>query len=311
MRYREAFLRKLPQIQENRCGKAFFLWGAGTGAAVLLPLLQEAGISVDGIVDKNAGEISAPFHGYHVQHPSVLSAGMHYVLIDMLSSCPEVVDELTARGFTDSDFCYVYQLVHTEDIVYRGCRVGRFTYGYEDLLADYPLAESIGRYCSINGTARIWNNHSLECITTSPLLDYPGVYDWEYYSGRKNLLLQYGKHHENASFEDSPIRDNRPVVIGNDVWIGANVVILPGVTVGDGAILAAGAIVTKDVEPYAIVGGVPAKKLRYRFPQVVREALLASAWWEWSQEKIEEHIELFFAPEAFLSYIQTGDSGGM
>ena len=99
-------------------------------------------------------------------------------------------------------------------------------------------------------------------------------------------------------------------MIGNDVWIGANVVILPGVTVGDGAILAAGAIVTKDVEPYAIVGGVPAKKLRYRFPQVVREALLASAWWEWSQEKIEEHIELFFTPEAFLTYIQTGDSGG-
>ena len=171
MRYREAFLRKLPQIQENRCGKALFLWGAGTGAAVLLPLLQEAGISVDGIVDKNAGEISAPFHRYHVQHPSVLSVGTHYVLIDMLSSCPEVVDELTARGFTDSDFCYVYQLVHTEDIVYRGCRVGRFTYGYEDLLADYPLAESIGRDCSIKCTARILNNHYMECNKTNTLLD--------------------------------------------------------------------------------------------------------------------------------------------
>ncbi len=308
-RYREAFLRKLPRIRKDSRGKALFLWGAGEGARILLPLLQEAGLCVEGIVDRNAEAFADSFQGIRVQSPGILKAGRHYVLIDMVSSRPEVVDQLVEWGFSARDFCYVYQLVHTEDIVYRGCRIGRYTYGYEDLLRYYPLATSIGRYCSINGTAHIWNNHSLDCVSTSPFLDYPGVYDWSLYPERKKLLQVHGKYHENAPFEDSPIRDNRPVVIGNDVWIGANVVILPGVTIGDGAVLAAGAVVTKDVAPYAIVGGVPAHTIRYRFPEKVREAFLQLKWWEWSHDEIEKNIELFYDPEYFFQVLTSSKCG--
>jgi hypothetical protein len=70
------------------------------------------------------------------------------------------------------------------------------------------------------------------------------------------------------------------IEIGNDVWSGHNVTVLGGVTVGDGAILAAGAVVSRDVPPYALVGGVPAKVIRYRFPEKIIERLLAVRWWD-------------------------------
>ena len=83
--------------------------------------------------------------------------------------------------------------------------------------------------------------------------------------------------------------------------IGGNVSILPGVTIGDGAIIAAGAVVTKDVEPYAIVGGVPARRIRYRFSREVIDRLLRIKWWEWEHEKIEDNLELFFCPDNLLA----------
>ena len=178
--------------------------------------------------------------------------------------------------------------------------MGRYTYGYKELLEFFPIAESIGRYCSINGTAKIWNNHSLDCITTSPILDYVGCYPWEKHDERQRYINTYGVHTQNASYDNSAIRDNKPVVIGNDVWIGAYVSILPGVHIGDGAVVAAGAVVTKDVEPYAIVGGVPAKTIKYRFTQKRIEELLEIKWWEWSIKELEENIEFFYNPKEFI-----------
>jgi virginiamycin A acetyltransferase len=91
------------------------------------------------------------------------------------------------------------------------------------------------------------------------------------------------------------------IVIGNDVWIGANAIILPGVTIGDGAIVAAGAVVSRDVPPYAIVGGVPAKILRYRYTEEQIKKLLKIAWWNWSPEKIAINVDYFYGKvEAFI-----------
>jgi virginiamycin A acetyltransferase len=80
-------------------------------------------------------------------------------------------------------------------------------------------------------------------------------------------------------------------VIGNDVWIGYEAVIMPGVTIGDGAIVAAKSVVVKDVAPYTIVGGNPAKCIRQRFEPEVIEALLLVAWWDWEIEKISRNLE--------------------
>ncbi|WP_312241593.1 DapH/DapD/GlmU-related protein [Pantoea sp.] len=83
------------------------------------------------------------------------------------------------------------------------------------------------------------------------------------------------------------------VVIGNDVWIGHGVIVLPGVRVGDGAVLAAGAVVTKDVAPYTLVGGVPAKPIRARFTPAIATSLQRIAWWKWPLEKLMENLADF------------------
>lgn len=117
---------------------------------------------------------------------------------------------------------------------------------------------SIGRFSSIASFCSIGlNAHPLDWISTSPML----------YS-KLGLAPEAG------------YRDNRPApVIMNDVWIGTHAVILRGVKVGDGAVVGAGAVVTRDVPPYAIVTGVPAVVRRYRFPQEVVQRLLALEWW--------------------------------
>ncbi len=94
---------------------------------------------------------------------------------------------------------------------------------------------------------------------------------------------------ESGGYPDLPFEDT---TIGNDVWIGHNATIMPGVRIGDGAIIAAASVVTQDVPPYAIVGGNPAKIIRMRFESHVVGRLLEIAWWNWEAEKIEKHFEI-------------------
>ncbi|MDZ7278439.1 DapH/DapD/GlmU-related protein [Pantoea eucrina] len=87
------------------------------------------------------------------------------------------------------------------------------------------------------------------------------------------------------------------VIIGNDVWIGHGAIVLPGVHVGDGAVLAAGAVVTRDVAPYTLVGGVPARVIRPRFAPEIAAQLQAIAWWNWPLEKLMAHLADFQSPD--------------
>ncbi len=132
-----------------------------------------------------------------------------------------------------------------------------------------PGLNSIGRFCSIAPGVLIGDgNHPVDWLSTHPFQwgATPLVQE-------KTGITQYRK--ANASIN-----------IGNDVWIGTNVVITPGVTVGNGAVLAAGCIVAKDVPAYAIVGGVPARVIRYRFERELIEQLEQSQWWKYSPESL-------------------------
>lgn len=88
------------------------------------------------------------------------------------------------------------------------------------------------------------------------------------------------------------IQNKGDIVIGNDVWIGSNAKIMSGVHVGDGSIIAANAVVTKDVEPYTVVGGVPAKMIKKRFPDEIIEMLEQMKWWNWDYEDIYDVVPL-------------------
>ena len=137
---------------------------------------------------------------------------------------------------------------------------------------------SIGSFCSIAGDVEIYNvNHNYKgMITTYPL----GA-----------LLL--GQRDLARVRRDREVEN---VVVGNDVWIGSKAIILKGVSIGDGAIIGAGAVVTKSVPPYAIVGGNPAKIIKYRYAPAQIAALLAIRWWEWPDERIKEEVESFYLP---------------
>lgn len=298
--FKELCIDKLDRMLSNVNGRNIYIWGAGNGGAILEKVLCDHHVPIAGFIDRRAEEMGE-YLGYPVRLSKGVDSKDDYIIVAVIGYDSGISDELEMLGYTVKDCFYVSEntACHTEDIMYRGCRIGRYTYGYQELLEYYPIAESIGRYCSINGTAKIWNNHSLDCITTSPFLDNLGFYAWEQHDIRRGYIKKYGRHRDNAPFENSELRDNRPVVIGNDVWIGANVCILPGVHVGDGAVIAAGAIVTKDVPPYAIVGGIPAKVIRYRFSPKEIHTLLKIRWWDWSVEKIEKNIELLYNPVKF------------
>lgn len=131
----------------------------------------------------------------------------------------------------------------------------------------------IGKFCQIaTGVRFIMNgaNHAMNGVSTYP-------------------FKIFGASWSNASL-DSPSRGD--IVIGNDVWIGNNVTIMNGVKIGDGAIIGTNSLVTKNVDPYSVVGGNPAALLKKRFDEGTIEFLLKLKWWDWGVEKITKHIDL-------------------
>ena len=153
-----------------------------------------------------------------------------------------------------------------------------------NVLYHYPINHDkliIGKFCSIACGAKFLftsANHTQTSLSTYP---FPIFFE------------EWGLDVQNIT---SAWDNKGDIVIGNDVWIGYETVILSGVTIGDGAIIGSRAVVTKDVPPYTIVGGVPAKTIRKRFSDDDIEALQKMKWWDWPIEQIQAHI----------SEIQTG-----
>ena len=182
------------------------------------------------------------------------------------------------------------QTIYLKDVIaYPSISVGEYTM-YNDFVNDprefeknnvlyhYPINHDrlvIGKFCSIAcGAKFLFNsaNHTMRSLSTYP---FPLFFE------------EWGLDIRNVA--DS--WDNKgDIVIGNDVWIGYEAVILSGVTIGDGAIIGTRAVVTKDVPAYMIVGGVPAKPIRRRFADETIHALLKLKWWDWPRERIVENI---------------------
>lgn len=152
--------------------------------------------------------------------------------------------------------------------------VGRYTYGRPivDVYKNSERKVTIGSFCSISKNVRIITGgiHPSDWVSTFPIRDFVGV---------------------NIPYDGMPT-SNGEVIIGHDVWIGTGVTILSGVKIGTGAIIAACSVITRDVPPYSIVAGVPAKTIRYRFTEDQISELMKIKWWEWKIEKIKSNIHL-------------------
>lgn len=114
--------------------------------------------------------------------------------------------------------------------------------------------------------------------------------------------ITYGKEYEHLPIYSAFSLKPKFSIIGNDVWIGENVTLKRGITIGDGAVIATGSIVTKDVEPYAIIGGIPAKVIRYRYSKEIIETLLALKWWRYDLQKYQ--ISSTITIEEFIKEIK-------
>ena len=179
--------------------------------------------------------------------------------------------------------CYIKNVIKNPNII-----VGDYTYYDDDEGAEnfekhvthhYDFNGDkliIGKFCAIaKGVEFIMNgaNHRMASATTYPF----------------NI---FGNGWEKATPAPSDLPLKGDTVVGNDVWFGQNVTVLPGVHIGDGAIVGANSVVSKDVPPYCIVGGNPAKIIRKRFDDVTVAFLLRLKWWDWSAEKIFSNLEI-------------------
>lgn len=181
-----------------------------------------------------------------------------------------------------------------ERVVLREVEVGDWSYFERHGEAIYTR---LGKFCSVAANVRINAlEHPLERVTTHKV------------SYRPNEYFRF-------LGVDQAFRERRRakrVTIGNDVWIGHGAVVMPGVAIGDGAVVGANAVVTKPVDPYEVVAGVPARRVRMRFPAGVAARLAALCWWDWPPERLTEAVPDMqaLAVEAFLEKWEAAGEGG-
>jgi phosphonate metabolism protein (transferase hexapeptide repeat family) len=147
------------------------------------------------------------------------------------------------------------------------------------------IYSKVGKFCSIASHVRLNpGNHPMWRVT-------------QHHSIYRRQSYGFGPADDEEFFN---WRRDHKVVVGHDVWIGHGAIVMPGLMIGTGAVIGSGAVVTKDVPPYTIAVGIPAKPIKERFPKEVAAKLLEIAWWDWSRELLEEQIDEFNDLEPFL-----------
>lgn len=223
---------------------------------------------------RNSVRYRLRYPGCSVASSAVISADVSFAENVIIGSCVTVRGSTLGKGTIVHTHSVLSQVVSGSNVVFydhgefHDVEIG--SYSYISTYAKMNMTK-VGRFSSI-GPSLICGtgDHPVGWISTSPVFF--------------STLKQCG-----INFTDKNLfQESKPIVIGNDVWIGAGVFVRDGVTINNGAIVAAGAVVTNDVPEYAIVGGVPAKVIRYRFNEGEIQQLLDIQWWDWSEEQLRE-----------------------
>lgn len=144
----------------------------------------------------------------------------------------------------------------------------------------------IGSFCSIANNVKIGGGvHPMDWVSMSPV----------FYEGRDSVKAKFSEHQRNPSLR---------TFIGHDVWIGQSVIVKQGVTIGTGAVVGMGSIVTKDVAPYSVVAGCPAREIKKRFDEETIQKLLKSQWWDFADKDLYHYAPYFKDPRNFLKELE-------
>lgn len=206
---------------------------------------------------------------------------------DVYGECKKALQ----RYFADEAIAEFSSMVNSDLIYLRDTKIGKYSYG--PLCCNHWLIESIGAFSSFALGTDVVVNHSADYLTTSPIID-AGI------NGENAVEYSLYKNHPwyvpGLRPRKDKIRPYKRIKIGNDVWLGRNVIIANYANIGNGVIAGAGAIITKDVPDYAVVAGVPAKIIRYRYSPEEIESLNKIAWWDWTDDEIRERFDDFYLP---------------
>lgn len=200
-------------------------------------------------------------------------------LISGTNRCPKIIKKKSKQKYGWKDNLGRYWSEKYNNVI-----VGKFTYGYDELYS--PYLKTIGAFTSIGPNQIIVpNDHRMDWVTTSPVLSLK-----EFSFAEKDKMNEYISERD------------REINIGNDVWIGANCIIFEGINIGDGAVIAAGSIIRKNVPPYAVVAGVD-RIIKYRFNNQIIKKLLRLKWWNWEDKKIKKYISYMYDIDNFINKI--------
>lgn len=260
------------------------------GIQVINIMKNVYGIEPDYLIDNHKCHYSERIHD--VSFLGTINADNCFLLLASVNV--DVYEELKRSA---AEYFPSEKIIEFEDmrqrIVFSGKTIiGRYSCG--SICCNHQWIESIGSFCSFAPGVEVVTNHEMRYITTHPMI-YAGC-NCEYETIPYSTLEHQKWFFPKVQPRSEMIKKQKRLRIGNDVWLGRNVIITNSANIGNGVIAAAGAVITKDIPDYAIVAGVPARIIRYRYTPAQIVELNKIAWWNWSDKEIRERYDDFYLP---------------
>lgn len=286
-------IRKAIEKQILLKRRKFILFPFGEQGMLAKRILNEVfGIQEEYIIDNYLSQMNPKIK--ELSYLSQIDCSQYIILIT--SDNEKIYDELRGQVRKYVDDKYIVDIFERKqldrNIILRqesqekNYEVKYGKYSYSDTLKNNLYVESVGAFCSIHDSVDVVPNHAIDYISTHVFLFNGENDNWESHRGESYYFPEIKP-------KGKPYK-NKKVIIGNDVWLGKNVIIANGAKIGNGVIAGAGAVIIKDVPDYAVVVGVPARIIRYRYTQEQIDKLNKIAWWEWPDEKIRKNYDDFF-----------------